>query len=106
MELHVQALEADLPAVSACIPVVSPTLIVLNASDGQEMSDVTFWDIIIQKIKQYQPMARGGQAAGPLPMTKFMICCPYTQVELVDKQFWQRAEDPLAVWLLCLWDVG
>jgi hypothetical protein len=24
----------------------------------------------------------------------------------LDKQFWQRTGEPLAAWLLCLWDAG
>jgi hypothetical protein len=41
-------------------------------------------------------------------MTKFITYGPYTQVKLVklDKQFWQRAREPLAAWLLHLWDAG
>ena len=37
-----------------------------------------------------------------------MTCHPYTQAQLVyrGKQFWQRVREPLAAWLLCLWDSG
>jgi hypothetical protein len=51
--LHVLALETDLQVSSASVLAVSAILVVVDASDEKEMTDITFraWQAIIQKIK-------------------------------------------------------
>lgn len=53
-------------------------------------------------------MAPVGNPTGPAQMVEHTMNFPYMHAKLVDlgKQFWQRAVEALAVWLLCLWDLG
>ena len=50
----------------------------------------------------------GGHPLGAPSATGFTTYQPYTRVEFVDlnKQFWQKQGETLAVWLLQLWDTG
>ena len=59
-------------------------------------------------MKSQQPMVPGGNLACPSQIVEHMTFCPYMQARLVDlgKQFQQWVREPLAAWLLCLWDLG
>ena len=64
--------------------------------------------VIQQKVKREQPMAQGGHPQAAPSATEFTTYRPYTQEELVNsgKKFQQMHREPLAAWLLQLWDAG
>ena len=53
-------------------------------------------------------LGEGNFHQGARVVTEIMTYQPHTQAELIDlgKQFQQKQEEPLAAWLLGLWDTG
>ena len=59
-------------------------------------------------MKSQQPLAPGGDPDGSSQMVEHITYWPNTEDELVNlvNQFHQRPKEPLAEWLLRLWEVG
>ena len=65
--------------------------------------------IVQQKVKDHRPKIVGVRRPQGAPsVTESTTYRPHTQVELVNsgKQFRQKQGEPLAAWLLQLWDRG
>ena len=76
----------------------------LKEGGREEPRSLRACPLVLQKIKSQQPLAPGGDPAGPAQIVEHKTHRPYTQAELVNlvNEFHQLPRERLTVWLLRL----